>query len=63
MLIRALGLVNPLVRQLAEVSYQFEGPFVLDSTAAQQTFGLVPTPWDDVLAGVIASYRGSSVSR
>ena len=63
MLIRALGLVNPLIRQLAEVSYQFKSPFVLDSTAAQQTFGLVPTPWDDVLAGVIASYRGSSVSR
>ena len=57
-LIRALGLVNPLIRELAEVSYQFENPFVLDSSAAEQTFGLVPTPWDDVLAGVIASYRG-----
>jgi nucleoside-diphosphate-sugar epimerase len=57
LLIRAMGVVNPLIREFAEVSYQFESPFVLDSTAAEQTFGLAPTPWDDVLAGVIASYR------
>lgn len=57
LLMRALGLVNPLIREFAEVSYQFEDPFVLDSAAAQHTFGLAPTPWDDALAGVIASYR------
>jgi nucleoside-diphosphate-sugar epimerase len=57
LLMRALGLVNPLIRELTEVSYQFENPFVLDSTAAQRTFGLTPTPWDDVLASVVESYR------
>jgi len=56
-LMRVLGLVNPTIREFAEVSYQFEKPFVLDSTAAQQTFGLTPTPWEDVLADVIAGYR------
>lgn len=39
------------------MAYQFEDPFVLDSSAAQRTFGLAPPPWDDVLARVIASYR------
>ena len=57
LLIRGMGLFNPMMRELPEVAYQLEDPFVLDSTAAQQTFGLAPTPWDDVLAGVIASYR------
>ena len=57
LLIRGMGLFNPLMRELPEVAYQLEDPFVLDSTAAQQTFGLAPTPWDDVLGGVIASYR------
>ena len=57
LLIRGMGLFNPLMRELPEVAYQLEDPFVLDSTAAQQTFGLAPTPWYDVLAGVIASYR------
>jgi len=56
-LIRGMGLFNPMMRELPEVAYQLEHSFVLDSTAAQQTFGLVPTPWDDVLADVIASYR------
>ena len=58
MFIRAMGLFNPMMPELPEVAYQLEEPFVLDSTATQQTFGLAPTPWDDVLAGVIASYRG-----
>jgi len=57
-LIRAMGLFNPMMRELPEVAYQLEDPFVLDSTAAQRTFGLAPTPWDDVLAGVVASYQG-----
>jgi nucleoside-diphosphate-sugar epimerase len=56
-LIRAMGLFSPLMRELPEVAYQFQGPFVLESAAAQQTFALTPTPWDDVLRGVIASYR------
>ena len=56
LVMRTLGMINPLIRELAEVSYQFENPFVLDSTAAQDTFGLAPTPWDDVLASVIGSY-------
>jgi nucleoside-diphosphate-sugar epimerase len=56
-LIRGMGLFNPMMRELAEVAYQFEDPFVLDSTAAQRTFGLAPTPWDDMLAGVVESFR------
>lgn len=56
-LMRALGLFNPQIRELAEVSYQFENPFILDSSSAQETFRLAPTPWDEVLSSVIASYR------
>lgn len=52
-LIRALGLVVPLIRELPEVGYQFERPFVLDSSAAQLVFALTPTPWDDLLAGLV----------
>lgn len=56
-LLAALRLVNPLMRELPEVAYQLERPFVLDSTAAQRTFGLAPTPWDEVLAAQVAAYR------
>jgi len=56
-LLAALRLVNPLMRELPEVAYQLERPFMLDSTAAQRTFGLAPTPWGEVLAAQVAAYR------
>ena len=56
-LMRVLGLVNPVIREFREVAYQFEQPFVLDSSAAQRTFGLEPTPWSDVLTSLVATYR------
>lgn len=52
----ALGLVNPTVRELRETLYQFERPFVMDSSAFQQTFGLTPTPWDEILTQTLVSY-------
>jgi hypothetical protein len=38
------------MRELRETEYQFRDPFVMDSSAAQATFGLKPTPWDQVVA-------------
>jgi nucleoside-diphosphate-sugar epimerase len=57
-----LGLVNPTVRELKETLYQFERPFVLDSSAAQQTFGLTPTPWPQVLESTLRSYGWSGTA-
>jgi nucleoside-diphosphate-sugar epimerase len=54
--LRAAGLFSPLIRELSETRYQFAEDFVMDSTAARQTFGLEPTPWDEVLAEVLRSY-------
>jgi nucleoside-diphosphate-sugar epimerase len=49
-LLRVAGLVVPFMRELEEVRYQFTRPFVLDSTAAQATFGLAPTPLEEGLS-------------
>jgi nucleoside-diphosphate-sugar epimerase len=54
LLVRALGLAVPFVRELEEVRHQFTRPFVLDSRAAQETFGLPPTPLED---GLVAHVR------
>ncbi|GAA0516053.1 NAD-dependent epimerase [Paractinoplanes deccanensis] len=43
-LMRTAGLVHPMSRELAEMDYQFYGPFHLDSTLTERTFGLTPTP-------------------
>jgi nucleoside-diphosphate-sugar epimerase len=55
-LLKALGLVNPMMRELPEVAYQLDQPFLMDSSAAQQELGLVPTPADDVLRAVLSAY-------
>jgi nucleoside-diphosphate-sugar epimerase len=54
--IRAAGLFSPLMRELSETRYQFAEDFVMDSTAAQQTFGLEPTPWDQILVEHLRPY-------
>ena len=48
--LRMVGLAVPFVRELGEVRHQFVRPFVLDSRAAQETFGLAPTPIEEGIA-------------
>jgi nucleoside-diphosphate-sugar epimerase len=42
------GRVVPLLRELRETEYQFQRPYVLDSSAIERELGLAPTPWEDV---------------
>jgi dTDP-D-glucose 4,6-dehydratase len=48
-MLRVVGLFNADARELVEMMYEFDRPFVMDSTRAQRTFGLSPTPWPDVI--------------
>lgn len=52
--VSAGGLFSPLLRELWETRHQFERPFVLDSSAAQQAFGLLPSPWETQLRETVA---------
>jgi nucleoside-diphosphate-sugar epimerase len=61
-LVRLAGVVSPTIREVGEVLYQFTRPFVIDSGAAERTFGLRPTPWPDALAAVVAQYRRPSAA-
>jgi nucleoside-diphosphate-sugar epimerase len=49
-----MGLVWPLMRELRETEYQFRDDFIMDSSAAQETFGLKPTPWAEVVAATVS---------
>jgi nucleoside-diphosphate-sugar epimerase len=55
--LRALGLVNPTLRELAETSYQFDQPFILDTSKYQAAFGAAGTPLADAVAATVAWYR------
>jgi nucleoside-diphosphate-sugar epimerase len=50
------GLVVSSIRELKEVAYQFENPFVIDSSRTEATFGLEPTSLDETLKETLASY-------
>lgn len=55
----AVGLFSPELREIKHVRYQFDRPFVLDSSAFEQTFGVRPTPIDDALGATIDWWRAS----
>jgi nucleoside-diphosphate-sugar epimerase len=44
----ATALVSPFMREMREIIYQWERPYVLDDSAARARFGITPTPWEEV---------------
>lgn len=56
--VRVGGWAVPMLRELREVAYQFDDPFVLDSTAFTSTFAVEPTPVDEGLRATVAWWRG-----
>ncbi len=54
---RALGLVNPMLRELAEMSYEFDEPFVLDTSKYESAFGTAGTPLPAAVAATVVWYR------
>jgi nucleoside-diphosphate-sugar epimerase len=52
-MLRMGGVFNPIAKEFVEMRYQFVRPFELDSSAAQQTFGLTPTSLDGALKTMI----------
>ncbi|WP_116198525.1 NAD-dependent epimerase/dehydratase family protein [Amycolatopsis circi] len=62
MLLKAGALVSPLLRELQEVRYQFDLPFVLVSRAAQEFFAIAPTAEKDQFARTVAWWRDRSAT-
>jgi nucleoside-diphosphate-sugar epimerase len=48
--LRAVGVVVPMMREVVAVRHQFDQEFVIDARETTETFGLAPTPWDEALA-------------
>jgi nucleoside-diphosphate-sugar epimerase len=57
LLLRALGVVNPTVRELVELQYEFQEPFIVDSSKIATKLGVNATPLEQALADTLASYR------
>lgn len=66
-LIRAIGVFSPVMRELPEMAYQWQAPFVVDDSAFRTTFGVAATPLataiDRTAAWVRAHYPAAALIR
>jgi nucleoside-diphosphate-sugar epimerase len=53
--LRTIGFVVPMMREVVDVRHQFDQAFVTDATATTGTFGLGATPWEEVMAATAAA--------
>lgn len=59
LLMRAMGLVIPMMRELEEIRYQHVAPFVSDGTETTELLGVPATPWEEVIATTVAAARAT----
>lgn len=62
LLLRVLGLFNPVIGELDEMLYEFEQPFVVDSTKFEKTFGTGATPFEQSIPATVAWWRALAKS-
>ena len=55
--LKASGVFFRDARELAETSYQFTAPFVLDSSRSEELLGLAPTPFDVAAKETVSWWR------
>ena len=56
-LVGLIGLFNPMLRELKEMLYEFEEPFVVDSSAFEAAFAGRATPLEDAIPATVAWFR------
>jgi nucleoside-diphosphate-sugar epimerase len=60
--LRALGLFKPVLRSMVEMAYQFDQPFVLDTSNYEATFGDTGTPIHLAIATTVAWYSDQATT-
>jgi nucleoside-diphosphate-sugar epimerase len=55
--LRALGLFNPAIRETIEMLYEFEEPFVVDASRFEREFGGQATPLREAIQRTVRWYR------
>ena len=52
-ILKAIGTVSPMVRELPKTMYQFDRPFVIDDTETRTALRLKPTEWATVISDAV----------
>jgi nucleoside-diphosphate-sugar epimerase len=62
-MVRLAGVFVPFIREVGEVLYEFQAPYVVDSSKFQRAFGPVtPTPHAEAVARTVDWFRNDGVS-
>lgn len=56
-LLSIIGLFNPGVREVVEMLYEFEKPFILDSSKFEKAFGMKATPIEVAVRETVAYFK------
>lgn len=62
-LLRAMGLVSPMIGAAAEMTYQWKVPYVIDDRRFRAAFGAEPTPAAEAVAATAAWVRALGAAR
>ena len=62
-LLRAMGLFNPALREIVEMLYEFEEPFVVDDSRFVREFGEQATPLREAIQRTVRWYREERPAR
>jgi nucleoside-diphosphate-sugar epimerase len=63
LLLRLMGLFNPTIGEVDEMLYEFNQPFIVDSTKAETRLGIEPTPVAEAIAATVSWFRDQGLSR
>jgi nucleoside-diphosphate-sugar epimerase len=63
MMMRIGGIFIPGAREMVEMMYEFEKPFVVDSSKFTKAFGMRATPWKAALHETIDWYRSYAATQ
>ncbi|HVH41870.1 MAG TPA: hypothetical protein VM925_05985 [Labilithrix sp.] len=59
LVLKAVGVFDPTMRELAEMTYQWKKPYVVDDTKFRQAFGFGATPWEHAVAETLSWARAT----
>ena len=57
-----VGVANPMVREVTKLRYQFDAPYVLDSSRSEAVLGMTPTPLSTGAAATAAWWQAQSTT-
>lgn len=61
--LRAGGLVVPLLREVTGILYQFDAPFIADGSETTERLGVEPTPWEHVVEPTARAWHARATGK